>query len=100
MQNELNNQNHRQESSHLDHVKEQIDLLENASFKELNFKVKKLNFLCLNFDPFDFDTKEQEVKNILNEFKLEQYSNDPYLFTKVVLQLIDATENILNRRVN
>lgn len=67
--------------------------------KELDIVIKKLNFLCLNFDPYDQEPSI-EVENILNEFELNDYLTNPFEFTNIVLQMLDKTDNLKKSRVH
>ena len=67
--------------------------------QELDLVIKKLSFLCLNYDPYDSDI-EDEVENIINEYQLEEYTSNPFEFTNIVLQILDKTENIIKSRVH
>lgn len=73
-----------------------IAKLKSSSVKELNLTLKKLNYVCENFDPFDFLNQDTETENILVEFELNQFETNPFDFTKVVLQLIDTIESLKN----
>lgn len=67
--------------------------------KALKMVIKKLNFLCLNFDPYS-EHMSTEVENIINEYDLTPYTSNPFEFTNVVLQILDKTENIIKSRVH
>jgi len=67
--------------------------------KELDIVIKKLNFLCLNFDPYDQEPSV-EVENILNEYELEDYLANPFEFTNILLQMLDKTDNLKKSRVH
>lgn len=59
---------------------------------------KKLNFLCLEFDPYSFDLEDQTVATILNEFELQDFLDNPFIFTNIVLQLLDITEEAIKNK--
>lgn len=73
-----------------------VEKLKSSTVKELNLTLTKLNYLCENFDPFDFLNQDTETENILVEFELNQFETNPFDFTKVVLQLIDTIESLKN----
>ena len=66
---------------------------------KLDLTIKKLNFLCLNFDPYSL-TMSTEVENIINEYKLLAFTTNPFHFTNIVLQILDKTENEIKSRVH
>jgi len=66
--------------------------IENFGPESLQLVIKKLNYLCLEFDPYQMDETSQTVSNILEEFSLSEYVSNPFDFTNVVLQLLDITE--------
>jgi hypothetical protein len=72
--------------------------LKEMSKNELDLVIKKLNFLCHNFDPYD-DHKSTEVENIISEFELDEFTSNPFEFTNVLLQILDKTENNIKTRV-
>ncbi len=74
------------------------NMLKNMESGQLDIVIKKLNFLCHNFDPYD-DHMGVEVENIINEFGLEDFTSNPFEFTNVLLQILDKTENIIKTRV-
>lgn len=95
MQKPINSENHSpKDNLAIELVKELTESLEKSSVKDLNLTLKKLNYLCLHFDPFDFLNRDNESENILKEFDLEQFSNNPFDFTKIILKLIDTIETL------
>lgn len=66
--------------------------------KELGLVQKKLNFLCLEFDPYQDDELSDEEKNIIEEFELSGLLGNPFAFTNVVLQMMDALEGEIKSR--
>jgi hypothetical protein len=66
---------------------------------QLDLAIKKLNFLCLNFDPYS-NYVSTEVENILSEYQLTDYISNPFEFTNIVLQILDKTENTIKSRVH
>ncbi len=87
----------------LDDKKELIEnfqiKLENLNKEQLDLMVKKLNFLCLNYDPYQLDMG-QEVENIINEYELSSFTSNPFEFTNILLQMLDKTENTIKSRVH
>jgi len=74
--------------------------IENQSMKDLNLTQKKLNFICHDFDPYNQESTSIEVKNILNEFHLESYTENPFQFTNILLQLMDNLEQLIKSKLN
>lgn len=67
-------------------VEKDIVLLKNAG--------KKLSYLAINFDPYNphFNT---EIDNIMDEFQLRTFIDNPFHFTNRLLQLLDILDNNL-----
>ena len=84
----------RDRQDHLHQFEEQINKL---GKKSLDLLVKKLNYLCLDFDPYALEMST-EAQNIINEFQLDQFIYNPFEFTNVVLQMLDKTENLIKSR--
>jgi hypothetical protein len=80
-----------------DHLQRFEEYINKLGKKSLDLVIKKLNYLCLDFDPFELD-RSQEAENILEEFELEQFCSNPFDFTNVVLQMLDKTENLIKSR--
>lgn len=76
-------------SNFLDNFRNEI---ENFGPESLELVIKKLNYLCLEFDPYQTDELQTTVENILEEFSLTEYISNPFEFTNIVLQLLDITE--------
>ncbi|MCT4641852.1 MAG: hypothetical protein N4A33_06090 [Bacteriovoracaceae bacterium] len=100
MQKHANTQNQKANSEPLDYVTIFKNKLPNLEVKELNLMVKQLNYLCLNYDPYNMDDKSIEVKNILNQFKLNEFAQSPFGFTNILLQLLDKLDNEIKRRIH
>lgn len=81
------------------HLSELSSWISNMSDKELALTIKKLNFLCLNFDPYK-EYISHEVENIIKEFSLDNFMHNPFEFTNIVLQILDKTENIIKSRAH
>ena len=71
-------------------------LLSMTDISEVELLLKKLQFLGLNFDPFQNDIKSECVQ-ILDQLKLSEYIKNPYLATNILLRLLDLTEEKLKR---
>lgn len=59
------------------------------SHNTLELHQKRLQFLAQNFDPFAGDV-DNECQQILNFYAIE--IQDPFQFTNLVLQMLDALE--------
>ena len=57
--------------------------------------MKKLQFLGLNFDPFQNESST-ECNEIMNQLGLKAHMQNPYLATNILLRLLDKTEERLN----
>lgn len=57
--------------------------------------MKKLQFLGLNFDPFQNESST-ECNEIMNQLGLTAHMQNPYLATNILLRLLDKTEERLN----
>lgn len=60
--------------------------------------LKKLNFLSFQIDPYDIDNLSIEEKNIIGEFKLATFLDNPFEFTNILLKMIDLTEVEINKK--
>lgn len=59
---------------------------------------KKLNFLCMEFDPYTDTELTQEEQNIIEEYELSDYIGNPFAFTNIVLQMMDILETEIKSR--
>jgi hypothetical protein len=75
----------------------ELSLLSKKSIENIQ---KKLNFLCLELDPYNALELSTEEENILEEFQLKDYLSNPFEFTNIVLQLLNMTELELKKRLN
>ncbi|MCO4754492.1 MAG: hypothetical protein KC478_08410 [Bacteriovoracaceae bacterium] len=66
--------------------------------KELELTQKKLNWLCLEFDPYSGDELSSEETNIIEEYELEYSLSNPFEFTNIVLQMLDLLETEIKSR--
>lgn len=73
--------------------------LKKASRNQLELTLKKLNFLCLEFDPYQAEYLKVEEENILKEFDLMDTVKNPFEFTNTILQMLDNIETELNTRL-
>ena len=62
---------------------------------ELEVLMKKLQFLGLNFDPFQNEHGD-ECEQILDQLELSEHLKNPYQATNILLRLLDITEERLN----
>ena len=62
---------------------------------ELELLMKKLQFLGMNFDPFQTE-HGNECGEILEQLDLSKHLINPYLATNILLRLLDITEERLN----
>lgn len=85
---------HGDKADHLQVFEEYINKL---GKKELELVIKKLNYLCLDFDPYLME-KSTDVENTLNEFELNSFCSNPFKFTNILLQMLDKTENLIKSR--
>lgn len=70
------------------------------NLKTLKLEQTKLNYLCINYDPYDALEKPTEVENIIKEYKLEPFTSNPFEFTNVVLQILDRLEQEIKLKQN
>lgn len=62
---------------------------------EVELVMKKLQFLGLNFDPFQ-NQAQSECSQIISQLGLTEQLTNPYLATNILLRLLDLTEERLN----
>lgn len=62
---------------------------------EVELLMKKLQFLGLNFDPFQIEIGN-ECGQIMDQLGLTAHMKNPYLATNILLRLLDKTEERLN----
>ena len=76
-----------------------INELENLSLKILKSRLTKLNYLASTFDPYQIGLgTSREVGNIIKEFKLKDFTHNPFEFTNILLRMIDLTTEQINKR--
>jgi len=62
---------------------------------EVELLMKKLQFLGINFDPFQNEIGS-ECSQIMDQLGLTNHMKNPYLATNILLRLLDKTEERLN----
>lgn len=72
------------------------NLLNTMNLKEIEILMKKLQFLGLNFDPFSEEVKG-ECLQVMDSIGLTDHLKNPYLATNMLLQLLDKTEERINK---
>lgn len=71
------------------------NLLQMNDLDEVELLMKKLQFLGINFDPFQQDIGN-ECGQIMDQLALREHMQNPYLATNILLRLLDKTEERLN----
>lgn len=64
--------------------------------EDVELLYKKLQFLGLNFDPFDPESSS-EVRDVIANLGLAEQFRNPYQATNLLLRLLDKTEEQLNK---
>ncbi len=77
-----------------------INEINEVDDEKLKTIADKLSFLCLEFDPYAVQNMEAREKEILEEFDLLPYLNNPFEYTRVVLQMLDTIENKINQKIH
>ena len=62
---------------------------------EVELLMKKLQYLGINFDPFQGEV-ENACEKIMDQLGLTTHMKNPYLATNILLRLLDKTEERLN----
>ena len=93
MENQNNLSGYRSQAEPVSRAEKFISEMQGLKINELITIQKKLNYLCLELDPFNKLDLSIEEKNILNEFELNDSLTNPFEFTNLVLQLLDIVEN-------
>lgn len=62
---------------------------------EVELLMKKLQFLGINFDPFQ-ESHSQECSQIMDQLGLTIHMQNPYLATNILLRLLDKAEERIN----
>lgn len=102
MEKQLNSSLPRRPSEKEDLVNCFTNEIQKLSLKKLSLKLGQLSYLAENFDPYQgvyngLDISV-ELLNILNEFKLNEYTKNPFEFTNILLQLLDLTQEEAKKR--
>lgn len=71
------------------------NLSELTAFPEVELMMKKLQYLGLNFDPFNPEVSG-ECQQVMDNLGLTLHLQNPYLATNILLKLLDKTEERLN----
>ena len=71
------------------------NLLQMKDVLEVELLMKKLQFLGINYDPFQGETGN-ECGQIMEQLGLTDHLRNPYLATNILLRLLDKTEERLN----
>lgn len=61
--------------------------------------IKKINFLCLSYNPYENLDLTSEESSIIEELNLSDYLDNPFNFTNYLLQMLDIVENQLKRKI-
>ena len=73
----------------------ETDLLKMQDAVEVELLMKKLQYLGINFDPFQSEI-ESVCGQIMDQMGLTNHMKNPYLATNILLRLLDKTEERLN----
>jgi hypothetical protein len=73
----------------------ETNLLKMKDILEVELLMKKLQFLGLNFDPFQNESGN-ECGQIMDQLGLSEHMKNPYLATNILLRLLDKTEERLS----
>jgi hypothetical protein len=71
-------------------------LLKATSPQEWMLHKTRLEYLALNFDPFDVHEISSECMQIISYYQLEPFLNDPYKFTSLLLLWLDQVDQNLS----
>lgn len=71
------------------------NLLAMQDVVEVELLMKKLQFLGINFDPFQNEV-ENVCSQVMDQLGLTNHMKNPYLATNILLRLLDKTEERLN----
>lgn len=64
-------------------------------FHDLEMTYKKLSYLANHLDPYQGETHDQTLLNLLQEFDLQDDLANPFTFTNKLLKLLDEVETKL-----
>lgn len=74
--------------------------IQDISIQKLHGVMNKLKFICHEVDPYDAHDISSESKLILDEFGLNDYLENPFSFTNILLKIMDFAEAELNKRLH
>ncbi len=69
----------------------------NLNKDDLEILEKKFSYLALNFDPYQSSSQDEIVNQLLEEFQLNEYTDNPFTFTNKLLKLLDETQTKLKQ---
>ena len=71
------------------------NLLEMDKWQDVELILLKLQFMGMNFDPFNAEVSS-ECQQVMESLGLTEHLKNPYLATNILLRLLDKTEERLN----
>jgi hypothetical protein len=71
-------------------------LLKASSLQEWLLHKTRLEYLALNFDPFEVHEISSEARQIISYYQLGPILNDPYKFTSLLLLWLDQVDQNLS----
>jgi hypothetical protein len=71
-------------------------LADATDLSAIELLMKKLQFLGLNFDPFDSEVSA-ECQDVMTSIGIAEHLRNPYLATNILLRLLDKTEERINQ---
>jgi hypothetical protein len=69
------------------------------STSELRLLEKKMKYLAMNFDPYT-SSGDNACNIILTQLHMQHFVDDPFVFTNLLLQMIDLIENTIHENTN
>jgi hypothetical protein len=76
-------------------LKYETTLSEMNNWQDVELLLLKLQFLGMNFDPFDSNVTS-ECQQVMENLGLTEHLKNPYLATNILLRLLDKTEERIN----
>lgn len=70
-----------------------------CSVDDLKKLQMKLNYLCMEIDPYNCLDLSVEEENILNDFSLKFFLENPFDFTNIILKMLDLIETEIKKRL-
>lgn len=98
MENLFNKHKSLQQKSLPDFVQNFKNEVDNLNLPTIELVKKKLNFLCLEFDPYNLNDEDQTLTTLIEEFELRDFLENPFTFTNIVLQLLDIVEEAIKTK--